>query len=164
MFDSNLIKTTSFTKPEGVQNSDQRRAILKFILTSLKCISFTIYIEEEGVICFLNSNYWGKSAQWKRRALLRYGCSLLLFSSRIRFGQAADFGTTTLFFLFFAAHGWMPRTGPTWAVVGKTVGVLDRQTYQEGTRGCRLCGEERDRETENSKVCARTRDTRFIHV
>jgi hypothetical protein len=27
-----------------------------------------------------------------------------------------------------------------------------------------LCGEERDRETENSKVCARTRDTRFIQV
>jgi hypothetical protein len=42
------------------------------------------------------------------------------------------------------------------------VGVLDRQTYQGGTRGSRLCGEDRDRETENSKVCARTRDTRFI--
>jgi hypothetical protein len=27
-----------------------------------------------------------------------------------------------------------------------------------------LCGEERDRETKNSKVCARTRDTRFILV
>jgi hypothetical protein len=27
-----------------------------------------------------------------------------------------------------------------------------------------LCGEDRDRETENSKVCARTRDTRFIQV
>jgi hypothetical protein len=44
------------------------------------------------------------------------------------------------------------------------VGVLDRQTYQWGTRGSRLCGEDRDRETENSKVCARTRDTRFIQV
>jgi hypothetical protein len=44
------------------------------------------------------------------------------------------------------------------------VGVLDRQTYQGGTRGSRLCGEDRDRETENSKVCARTRDTRFIQV
>jgi hypothetical protein len=44
------------------------------------------------------------------------------------------------------------------------VGVLDRQTYQGGTRGSRLCGENRDRETENSKVCARTRDTRFIQV
>jgi hypothetical protein len=44
------------------------------------------------------------------------------------------------------------------------VGVLDRQTYQRGTRGSRLCGEDRDRETENSKVCTRTRDTRFIHV
>jgi hypothetical protein len=33
-----------------------------------------------------------------------------------------------------------------------------------GTRGSRLCGEDRDRETENSKVCARTRDTRFIQV
>jgi hypothetical protein len=27
-----------------------------------------------------------------------------------------------------------------------------------------LCGEDRDRETENSKVCTRTRDTRFIQV
>jgi hypothetical protein len=44
------------------------------------------------------------------------------------------------------------------------VGVLDRQTYQGGTRGSRLCGEDRDRETENSKVRARTLDTRFIQV
>jgi hypothetical protein len=48
--------------------------------------------------------------------------------------------------------------------VGETVGVLDRQTYQGGTRGSRLCGGDRDRETENSKVCARTRGTRFIQV
>jgi hypothetical protein len=48
--------------------------------------------------------------------------------------------------------------------VGLGVGVLDRKTYQGGTRGSRLCGEDRDRETENSKVCTRTRDTRFIHV
>jgi hypothetical protein len=27
-----------------------------------------------------------------------------------------------------------------------------------------LCGEDRDWETENSKVCVRTRDTRFIQV
>jgi hypothetical protein len=27
-----------------------------------------------------------------------------------------------------------------------------------------LCGEDRDRETKNSKVCARTRDTRVIQV
>jgi hypothetical protein len=27
-----------------------------------------------------------------------------------------------------------------------------------------MCGGDRDRETENSKVCARTRDTRFIQV
>jgi hypothetical protein len=27
-----------------------------------------------------------------------------------------------------------------------------------------LCGEDRDRETRNSKVCTRTRDTRFIQV
>jgi hypothetical protein len=44
------------------------------------------------------------------------------------------------------------------------VGVLDRQTYQGGTRGSRLCGEDHDRETENSKVCTRTPDTRFIQV
>jgi hypothetical protein len=47
---------------------------------------------------------------------------------------------------------------------GYAVGVLDRQTHQGGTRGSRLCGEDRDRETENLKVCARTRDTRFIQV
>jgi hypothetical protein len=46
----------------------------------------------------------------------------------------------------------------------EVVGVLYRQTYQGGTRGSRLCGEDRDRETENSKVCARTGDTRFIQV
>jgi hypothetical protein len=45
-----------------------------------------------------------------------------------------------------------------------SVGVLDQQTYQGGTRGSRLCGEDRDRETENSKVCTKTRDTRFIQV
>jgi hypothetical protein len=33
-----------------------------------------------------------------------------------------------------------------------------------GSRGSRLCGEDRDRETKNSKVCARARDTRFIQV
>jgi hypothetical protein len=44
------------------------------------------------------------------------------------------------------------------------VGVLDRQTYKGGAQGSRLCGEDHDRETENSKVCARTRDTRFIQV
>jgi hypothetical protein len=49
-------------------------------------------------------------------------------------------------------------------VSGLPVGILDRQTYQGGTRGSRFCGEDCDRETENSKVCARTRDTRFIQV
>jgi hypothetical protein len=44
------------------------------------------------------------------------------------------------------------------------VGVLDRQSYRGGTRGSRLCSEDHDRKTENSKVCARTRDTRFIQV
>jgi hypothetical protein len=57
----------------------------------------------------------------------------------------------------------MKKRGVTGAVVA-SVGVLDRQTYQGGTRGSGLCGEDRDRETENSKVCARTRDTRFIQV
>jgi hypothetical protein len=46
----------------------------------------------------------------------------------------------------------------------KTVCVLDWQTYQRGTRGSRLCGEDRDRETENLKVCARKQDKRFIQV
>jgi hypothetical protein len=44
------------------------------------------------------------------------------------------------------------------------VGVLDRQTYQGGTRGSRLCVEDHGRETENSKVCAMTQDIRFIQV
>jgi hypothetical protein len=44
------------------------------------------------------------------------------------------------------------------------VDVLDKQTYQGGTRGSRLCGEECDWESENSKVCTRTGDTRFIQV
>jgi hypothetical protein len=50
---------------------------------------------------------------------------------------------------------------PTWRASCR---CFSRQTYQGGTRGSRLCGEDRDRETENSKVCARTRDTRFIQV
>jgi hypothetical protein len=50
-------------------------------------------------------------------------------------------------------------------IIGEnSVGVLDWQTYQGGTRGSRLCGEDRDRETEYSKVCARTWYTRFIQV
>jgi hypothetical protein len=72
------------------------------------------------------------------------------------------------------AVGWLVCLWPT-ALVGDTdglryqheaanVGVLDRQTYQGGTRGRRLCSEDRDRETGNSKVCTRTRDTRFIQV
>jgi hypothetical protein len=44
------------------------------------------------------------------------------------------------------------------------VSVLDQQTYQGGSGGSRLCGGDRERETENSKVCAWTRDTRFIKV
>jgi hypothetical protein len=47
---------------------------------------------------------------------------------------------------------------------GVVVGVLDRQTHQGGTRGGWLRGEDCDRETENLKVCTRTRDTRFIQV
>jgi hypothetical protein len=60
----------------------------------------------------------------------------------------------------------LPRllTSPSTAKRGAAVSVLDRQTYQGGTRGSRLCGGDRDLETENLKVCARTRDTRFIQV
>jgi hypothetical protein len=58
-------------------------------------------------------------------------------------------------------RGRMARAG--WRR-GAVVGVLDWQTYQGGTRGSRLCGEDRDRETENSKVCARIRGTRFVQV
>jgi hypothetical protein len=43
------------------------------------------------------------------------------------------------------------------------VGVLDRPT--KGVPEVVDCAvEDRDQETENSKVCARTRDTRFIQV
>jgi hypothetical protein len=44
------------------------------------------------------------------------------------------------------------------------VGVLDRQTYQGGIRGSRLCGEDLlsgDRELEGTR---KTQDTRFIQV
>jgi hypothetical protein len=68
-------------------------------------------------------------------------------------------------FFFFSFPFLFP---PNWLLVcvvnALIVGDLDRQTHQGGTRGSRLCGEDRDRETENSKVCARTRDTRFIQV
>jgi hypothetical protein len=49
-------------------------------------------------------------------------------------------------------------------IIMNIIGVLDQQTYQGGTGGSRLCGEDCDRETENSKVCARRRDTIFIQV
>jgi hypothetical protein len=57
-----------------------------------------------------------------------------------------------------------PRPSASSRCFSIIVGVLDRQTYQGGTRGSKLCGGDRDRETKNSKVCARTRDTRFIQV
>jgi hypothetical protein len=63
-----------------------------------------------------------------------------------------------------ASVGASPLRAPYGYAPAPTVGVLDRQTYQRGTRGSRLCGGDRDRETENSKVCARTRDTIFIQV
>jgi hypothetical protein len=58
----------------------------------------------------------------------------------------------------FARWWWSPLPS------APAVGVLDWQNYQGGTRGSRLCGEDRNWETENSKVCARTGDTRFIQV
>jgi hypothetical protein len=63
-----------------------------------------------------------------------------------------------------AAHLLLLESRSVLASRAPHVGVLDLQTYQGGTRGSRLCGGDRDRETENSKVCARTRDTRFIQV
>jgi hypothetical protein len=36
---------------------------------------------------------------------------------------------------------------------------LDRQTYQGGTRGCRLCGEDRDRESDDEYSRCTTRLT-----
>jgi hypothetical protein len=52
-----------------------------------------------------------------------------------------------------------------WLVhVSPIVGVLDRQTYLGGTRGSRLCGEDHDDYTSNSKLKAGTRDRRFIQV
>jgi hypothetical protein len=63
----------------------------------------------------------------------------------------------------FPGGTWCP-SWPSTSAASPSVGVLDRQTYQGGTRGSRLCGGDRGRETENSKVRARTRDTRFIQV
>jgi hypothetical protein len=69
------------------------------------------------------------------------------------------------FLTFISIRGQSRQTTQFFCkLVGIGVGVLDRQTYQGGTRGSRLCGEDRGRETENSKVCARTQDTRFIQV
>jgi hypothetical protein len=50
---------------------------------------------------------------------------------------------------------------PTWRASCR---CFRPENLPRGTRGSRLCGEDRDRLTENSKVCARTRDTRFIQV
>jgi hypothetical protein len=47
---------------------------------------------------------------------------------------------------------------------GDPVGVLTRQTYPGVPEVVECVVEDRDRETENSKVCTRTRDTRFIQV
>jgi hypothetical protein len=58
----------------------------------------------------------------------------------------------------------MKASGTRWGRQLVVAAQPDWQTYQGGTRGSRLCGGDRDRETENSKVCARTRDTRFIQV
>jgi hypothetical protein len=49
-------------------------------------------------------------------------------------------------------------------LIAPFVGVLDRQTYQGVPEVEDYAVEDHDRETENSKVCARTRDTRFIQV
>jgi hypothetical protein len=45
-----------------------------------------------------------------------------------------------------------------------TVGVLARQAYQGGTEVVYCAVKDRDRETENSKVCVKTQGTRFIQV
>jgi hypothetical protein len=58
----------------------------------------------------------------------------------------------------------MATVPSAWRVEYVVVGVLTRQTYPGGTQGSRLCGEDRDRETENPKVCTRTQDTIFIQV
>jgi hypothetical protein len=50
---------------------------------------------------------------------------------------------------------------PTWRASCRCFGPAN---LPRGTRGSRLCGEDRDQETENSKVSARTRDPRFIQV
>jgi hypothetical protein len=50
---------------------------------------------------------------------------------------------------------------PTWCANCQCIRPAN---LPRGTRGSRLCGEDRDREIVNSKVCTRTRDTRFIQV
>jgi hypothetical protein len=88
-------------------------------------------------------------------------------------GRIQTQGTTqlpmcfTMIFLFCSngeLRGVVANLESWRTVFDPIVSVLDRQTYPGGTRGSRLCGEDRDRETENSKVCTRTRDTRFMQV
>jgi hypothetical protein len=55
-------------------------------------------------------------------------------------------------------------SGSSQSVANKFVGILDRQTYQGVPEVVDYAVEDCDRETENSKVCARTRETRFIQV
>jgi hypothetical protein len=50
---------------------------------------------------------------------------------------------------------------PTWRASCR---CFSSANLPRGTRGSRLCGGDHDRETKNSKVCAKTRDTRFIQV
>jgi hypothetical protein len=50
------------------------------------------------------------------------------------------------------------------STISVAVVVLDRQIYEGVPEVVDCAVEDCDRETENSKVCARTRDTRFILV
>jgi hypothetical protein len=50
---------------------------------------------------------------------------------------------------------------PTWSASCR---CFRPANLPRGSQGSRLCGEDRDRLTKNSKVCTGTQDTRFIHV
>jgi hypothetical protein len=77
--------------------------------------------------------------------------------------ESEKYDTLTVNKLFLKLKSTEVDRGMT-AKIDGPVSVLDWQTYQGGTRGGRLSGEDRDRETENSKVRTRIQDTRFIQV
>jgi hypothetical protein len=91
----------------------------------------------------------GGEHRWRRSSCLRRACVRLGFPSA---GAAVP------------RRSRRPGFTPPVPTEGGGCRCFRLANLPRGTRGSRLCGGDRDRETENSKVCARTRDTRFIQV